>query len=270
LAIVFFLALAGALLAQSGRKTDRKARDSHAVTPYPENADAQKTIFGIDIDSTLNFSGHSEFQEWSAIFIHREKGVFRRVLRGKGAGSVADGEAIDAALIEALHAALNEPPIVKPDLKNLVINVDWFKEYISASLMQSSPSSPKQAVSKSFPDLAVVKRIVRSMFNDQTSEFSVSPIVRVTVFFDGNSQVEFTSGAGPFMLPWYVMRNGKEIPTYNANISRALVALVPPETLNRDDLTGQDFGVRVVDAVRQYIESHWKLLHQRRTVVRTP
>jgi len=99
--------------------------------------------------------------------------------------------------------------------------------------------------------------VVRRMFNDTVGEFVFLRTIRVTVIFDGDSQAVLYSGSGsnPFMLPWDVTRNGNSITTYNANISRALAALMPPETMNQEYVAGQVFAVEVVDAVRNYIES---------------
>ena len=218
--IVVALMLGAVLLAQNGIRSPRKTPGPRAARPHPGNPDAEKTIRRIDIDSTIKYWAPLLPEKWSAVFIHRDNEGYSLVVLGTGAGSFPDGQTVDAALIEALHAALNEPPIRKPDLKNLVANVDWFKEYISASLMQDFPPAPKQSLSKTLPNLAVIQRIARKLFNKKPGEFADDHTIRVTVVFDGDSEVSFTSGSGPFMLPWDITRDEKEITSYNANISR--------------------------------------------------
>lgn len=273
------------MLPQSGTKVRRKAPGNRAVTSctetvnvktynivYSGNCDAQKAIVTVDIDSTLDndiplpqnsFRQNSFRQKWSGVFIIRQKGVFHCVLHGSGMQSDVDGHTVDPALIEALRVALNEPPLVKPNLKNLGITPAWFREYSSEALNgHIGTSVPKQVVARSFGNPAVVQRAVRDMFNDRPGDFFGFfdvPDVIVTVTFDDDS-VATISGAGffPFLLSWSITRNGKEIETYNANISRALAALMPPEAINRDKLAGQLFAVEIVDAVTHYVELHWK------------
>jgi hypothetical protein len=70
------------------------------------------------------------------------------------------------------------------------------------------------------------------------------------------------------MLPWEVTSGsggatsggGPSTTTYNANISRALAALMPKKATNRYQLAGDDMGSALTDAVMHYIEADWKLL----------
>ncbi len=61
-----------------------------------------------------------------------------------------------------------------------------------------------------------------------------------------------------FMLPWKLTRH--EETTYNANISRAVAALMPEKTTNRERLAGAGFNDALADAVMRYVENDWKLL----------
>lgn len=62
------------------------------------------------------------------------------------------------------------------------------------------------------------------------------------------------------MLPWKVKRNGEELVTYNADISRAIAALMPKESTNRSRIEGQSLAVDLGQAVMQQIRADWKLL----------
>jgi len=46
-------------------------------------------------------------------------------------------------------------------------------------------------------------------------------------------------------LPWCITRNEKPICTYNANISYALAALMPPNATNREKPVGSMFAVEI-------------------------
>lgn len=234
LQIVVVLLFGGALFCQSG------------------NRPAEKSIVKIEIDSTVEFTALPETKKWSRVFIlRRQDEVYRR----------AYGETVDAALIEALRVALNERPIARPNLKNLGMTSDWLQGYSWLALHNQLPTSaPRQVLASAFSSPAVLRRVVQRMFDDQPRDliFEIESVC-FTVNFDDDSEVKGDgAGSSPFMLPWSLTRNGKAKDTYNANISLALAALMPPETTNREIIAGQKFSVEVVDAVERYVEANWK------------
>lgn len=214
---------------------------------------AQRAIVKVEIDSTSGPLGNPLIErKGSLVFIlRRQDGVYRR----------AYGEVVDAALIEALRIALTEPALARPNLKNLGLTSDWLQGYSWLALHnQLGTSAPRQVAARAFSNPAVLQRVVQRMFNGQPHDLIVEvESVRFTVAFDDDSEIT-GDGAGPFpfMLPWSLTRNGKEKDTYNANISRALAALMPPETTNREIVAGQTFSADAVDAVERYVESNWK------------
>src|SRR6266508_2143441 len=76
-------------------------------------AEAQKTVRQIEIKSHWVGLGTPQNAE---LLVRKEKGLF-----------LLDGKSINAALVEALLAALNEPAIVEPELENLGITPAWLK-----------------------------------------------------------------------------------------------------------------------------------------------
>lgn len=211
-----------------------------------ENRPAKKTIVKVEIDS-----GPATYPQFAPVFIlRRQDGAYRR----------AYGEIVDAGLINALRVALNEPPLTKPTLTNLGITRNWLEGYSWLALHNQIPTSaPKRVLARAFTNPEVIRRVARGMFNEHPRDLVEVEFLRFTVTFDDGSEVE-GDGAGPFpfMLPWSVTRNGKEKETYNANISRALAALMPQGATNREMLTGQTFSVDIVDAVEDYVEANWK------------
>jgi hypothetical protein len=59
------------------------------------------------------------------------------------------------------------------------------------------------------------------------------------------------------MLPWTIHGSENE-ETYNADISRAIAALLPSKSVNKERLAGVDFGSHLADSVMQSIEGQWK------------
>jgi hypothetical protein len=62
------------------------------------------------------------------------------------------------------------------------------------------------------------------------------------------------------MLPWEVVRRGRKVKTYNADIARAVVALIPKEFVNRDRLSGENLDRRLAEEVMFEIRDEWDLL----------
>ena len=63
-----------------------------------------------------------------------------------------------------------------------------------------------------------------------------------------------------FLLPWKVVRGTETTTTYNADISRALAALMPWKATNRARLNGEGLDRDLADAVSQKIKNQWNLL----------
>src|SRR3981081_2311206 len=59
------------------------------------------------------------------------------------------------------------------------------------------------------------------------------------------------------MLPWKIA--GQDVDNFNAQISLALSALLPPNTVNKERLAGDDFLPELVEAVLSSIETEWNL-----------
>jgi hypothetical protein len=62
------------------------------------------------------------------------------------------------------------------------------------------------------------------------------------------------------MLPWKLNLNGSEEATYNADISRALAALMPAGSLNRNRLNDDELKTWLADAVMTRINEQWDVL----------
>ena len=81
-----------------------------------------------------------------------------------------------------------------------------------------------------------------------------------TTELDGSKIVVGSDEQPSFMLPWEIVQNGKTIHTYNANISRALVALLPKKFANKDRLSGENLRRVLASSVMREIEDDWQLL----------
>ncbi len=211
--------------------------------------DAQKTVRQIEIKSHWGGLGTLQNVE---LLVRKEKGLF-----------FLDGKRINEVLVEALVAALNEPAIVEPELENLGITPAWLKaNAISATLkgagnFAGAAPNQKELFINSFGNPVVIELVVAGMFKFMRSDDY--PSVVVTITFDDGSKISAESHRWyEFMLPWKLTRH--EETTYNANISRAVAALMPKKTTNRERLAGAGFNDALADAVMKYVENEWKLL----------
>src|SRR5262249_11421326 len=93
------------------------------------------------------------------------------------------------------------------------------------------------------------------------AKFDDYPQLTVTVAMkDGGRWVCSSDSYYPFMLPWRVNRGGDEESTYNADISRAIAALMPQNSLNRNRLGEEELKAWLSDAVMTHIKEQWDLL----------
>jgi hypothetical protein len=115
-----------------------------------------------------------------------------------------------------------------------------------------------------FADPATIGEVVPRLFtNDHYRCADCSrpdPSVKVSVSFEDFTSVEAKSNSRfPFMLPWRVSRSGSEL-AYNADISRAVAALMPEKATNRSRLAGEDLAVALGNAVLMDVEQQAQML----------
>jgi hypothetical protein len=176
------------------------------------------------------------------------------VILRKGKGFHHGHRSVDPRFIAALVSAVEEPAIAAPQLVNLGITEASLK-----SLREFADSPLRKAKEKewfdcSFADLSAVEKLLPSLFSfDATDDYGV---VKVQITFADGSVMSITSGSHyEFMLPWKVERDGRTTVSYNADISRALVPLLPKKAANRERLAGEMFREDLVGEVYRKFRS---------------
>jgi hypothetical protein len=112
---------------------------------------------------------------------------------------------------------------------------------------------------ESFTDSKIVAELLPFAF--KFVKFDDYPQLTVTVALkDGGRWVCSSDSYYPFMLPWKVNRGHEEETTYNADISRALAALMPQGSVNRNRLSDEELKDWLSDAVMRHIKEQWDLL----------
>ncbi|HEY0782762.1 MAG TPA: hypothetical protein VGE98_09925 [Thermoanaerobaculia bacterium] len=168
----------------------------------------------------------------------------------------------DAARLAALLRALEAPPLPEADLQNLGITKAWLVDNVSSALEQrfdhgNIASALKEADGRwsharltteererfatAFTDLDLVGPHLKDGIGIGIVYTDDYPTLAATLTLRGGETIRVSSKRqqGLFMLPWEVERAGVAFFTYNADINRALVALMPKGFANRDRIAGR-------------------------------
>lgn len=184
-------------------------------------------------------------------------------IQRKGAAFVCNGKAVNAPSVKGLVAALTAPTIAKPDINNLGVTPAWLKANAASQRPRAraqateTTANQRQLFDTSFTNPEVIAKILPSLF--AYVSFDDYPFASVEVAFaDGSKLAAETHSYYLHMLPWKI--SGQNAETYNADISRAVSALLPAKTANKERLAGAGLASRLAEAVLSSIETEWNLL----------
>lgn len=174
---------------------------------------------------------------------------------------VSDSKPVDTRLVLNLLSAIQSNPVLKLDLNNIGITPAWLKSNLSLaehSTSERSSGTPRQVAlfETTFTDPVQITRIAPSLFlNRHTDD---NPYASITIFFEDGTRLSAGSYSQfPFMIPWK-LSNGQQ--TWNADISRAVSALLPYKTVNKERLNGPDLLQSLAEAVMNTVKPQWELL----------
>ena len=193
-------------------------------------------------------------QKSELLITHKPKGYF------------AKGNKIENKEIENLLNAIYAPEIKQFQATNLGITQEWLnanaepgvKEYADYYYSVAAPNQ-KELYLSSFKNLQLIEKILPNVLSGGWTDDYPRFTVEITES-DGSKTVVSSDEQPSFMLPWEIVRNGEMIHTYNANISRALVALLPKKFANKDRLSGENFNSILAHSIMDYIKDDWELL----------
>ena len=217
---------------------------------YPARpAAVQRSTEQVTITASWGGLGKPEKTE---VIIRRDGKLFR-----------SGRQEIDGALVSSLVSALNEEVIRKPSLPNLGITDTWLRSMVNnddVSLYWTGAApNQKDLFVASFTDVSTVAEVVPRLFDFVRTDDYPSTEVRVT-FGDGSSISASSRSQYLFMLPWKIARSDSAVTTFNANISRAVAALILNKATNRSRIAGVGLEKDLAEAVRQQIKDKWNVL----------
>jgi hypothetical protein len=185
------------------------------------------------------------------------------IIRNENGGFRYEGQRIDPSLVAALVSALDAPIVPKLDLANIGVTPAWLQANVAAAetklavQFSDASASQKDLFAKSFTDPTVMAKVAPQLF--QYASLDDNPYAEVAVIFDDGSKLSAKSHSYyAFLLPWLLSENGQE--TFNANISRAVSALLPPRTVNKERLAGEEIVASLAETLLRNIEAEWNLL----------
>lgn len=166
---------------------------------------------------------------------------------------------VEAKLVNDLVSALNGVAMPEPSLQNLGLTREWLEEAVRSDPVKSrwkdeeEEQGKEEAFRVAFTDPEFVERVLPTLFGmEQTDDY---PSVKVVVICDDGSALSASSQSyHVFMLPWR-LGNASTVKTFNANISRAVAALMEKDATNWERLQGAGLGVDLADAVWMGITS---------------
>ena len=141
----------------------------------------------------------------------------------------------------------------EPSLQNLGLTTEWLEEAVRSDPVKSrwkdeeEEQGKEQAFTVALTDPEFVNRILPRLFGVEVTDDY--PSVKVVVTYNDGTAIAASSQSNRvFMLPWR-LGNASTVKTFNANISRAVAALMENGTTNRERLQGEGLGVDLADAV---------------------
>jgi hypothetical protein len=180
----------------------------------------------------------------------------------------SDGTAVEASQVAALVSALRAVPNRKVDLRDLGIDGRWLVDNFAVAEKRNDELESHEHASERQRDLfrqtfespAKLEPIVANLFS-AGRHTDDNPCVQITVTFDdGSIQRVQSNSQYEFMLPWRIKRGSGQVDGFNRDISRAIVALIPDGSTNRERLNGDAFPEVLGSAVMEAIQNDWNLL----------
>jgi hypothetical protein len=176
------------------------------------------------------------------------------------------GEEIDAKKAHALIVALRAPALNAPQATNLGVTAEWLRQNVKSFPSRSraveyagAAPNQRELYDRTFCDLGIISDLLPEAFKFWRSDDY--PRMKLTLELVGGGEWDAISTSYyPFMLPWRVSGQRKQRKTYNADISRALAALMPDGSLDRNRLSDQELKIELSNGVMQTITTRWDLL----------
>ena len=195
---------------------------------------------------------HAQVGRVQSVTIHSQWGGLGRpgrsdlLIQLQNGQYVANGRTIPGEQITALLTAMEQPRLAEPDPENLGIAAQWLQNHVEVAGRyaiyfdyQAGYADQQDLFRTAFTDEQTIQARLKSLYQSFHTDDYPGMSVQLA-FDDGELLTACSDSQHPFMIPWKIARGGKTAETYNANISRALLALLPAKFTNRENLTDEE------------------------------
>jgi hypothetical protein len=207
--------------------------------------------------------------EWGGFAIPPHRETIIEILRSPaGKYQSSNGTTVEDSRVATLVSAIRAIPNRKVDLRDLGIDRPWLVDKFAVAEKDNDELQSHEQASESQRDLfrqtfespAKLEPIVANLFSAGRYTDD-NPCVQITVTFeDGSVQQAQSNSQYEFMLPWRIKGRTGPVDGFNRDISRAIVALMPDGSTNRERLNGDAFPEVLGAAVMEAIQNDWNLL----------
>ena len=203
------------------------------------------------------FSIEASCQQPSVREITIESATLKLLIQFRDGKSYLGNVVVDSNRITALLAALGAPLLPAPEAGNLGITDKWLRQ--NADTFRKTRLPNQEALfQQNFSDMKLIQQLLPFCF--RFTKFDDYPEMQVKILFTNGQHLTAASNSYyPFMLPWKVKLKGREGATYNADISRAVAALMPIGSLNRERLSDEELKTELAHEVMTHIRPQWDL-----------
>ncbi len=187
------------------------------------------------------------------------------IIRQGGDFVRSDGAKISPDRIQALLDSLDSPPLPKAQMPNLGISGDWLATQAESTVgayIKPWPVKPARnqidLLTNAFKDSHRIEKLLPSLYSGfHTDDY---PNIELTIQGDGKKRVIASHSQYPFMIPWEIRSEGGTSETFNAEISRCLLPLLPRKTLNRGRISGEWLNHALIDTIFRSVKADWDRL----------
>jgi hypothetical protein len=186
-------------------------------------------------------------------------------IQGKDGKYTANGKSIDPSTIQEFVRSLDEPLLKEISLENLGLTQDWLNANAEAAFLErfkdgitDISSTQKTLFEDKFRNLNFMQHVVQtyysSIWTDDYPKLSLS--IRL-----GARAVQLTSAEQhQFMIPWTIVENGETKESFNANISRAIAAMLPANAMHKSRLAGKNLRYALSEKLLWALRDEWAIL----------
>ena len=169
-----------------------------------------------------------------------------------------------AALLDILRSA----PMPTPTITSMGLTSDWLAKHVDAALksqkdrfdvMYAIPTQ-LELFRKTFINPKKVQKLLPDICNPPIPQDEGYRQINIVLKTESGTIFEAEAHSlAPLMVPWTIKYNGKTMKTWNIQISRAILKLIPKQFLNAYLLNDRQLEYSLAEATLDSIHDKWEM-----------